>query len=603
MSDADVAESGVRMVIVGRVFPSFMAVVLVLGMMPFPAFAVDEPGEYLVGSAIPDEIIDEDDQADDESVNSISFRPVRAFELVEGVDGHEVIGDDGSVRYVYDVPEFRSGDALTVTYSDGEIVEYVYGCYEFDDEEDEEDEEDEVDEGENGDEGDDGDELECEEDEGDEGDDGYCFASDDEDVLDEDELSCAWKDPVEKWIAGTTYQMVITYCGCSCSVDVELIANPVKSIEFTPKVPYRFLEEGEDYGYWVTAEYGESGDPWFCYFPPNLDEGDQLTVNAWDGTKTVYVVKWRDDEDDYFLVGDGAVVDASGVEFATDQDCAWETGVHQMTVTFMGHSCSVDVEVMKSVSLKNASISFAKGVASFPYEAAAIEPDVIVKIGDDVLVEDVDYEVSYKNNVNVGDKATVKVLGIGVCKDSKSATFKIAPLSLKKAKLTLSKDSFVWNKKVQKPSIKAVGGKKLKSADYEVRYSNPKSSKVGSYAVWVIGKGNCSGASKKATYKILKANPVKIAAKKPVVSFAKLEATDRVVASKKAFAVTGNKGGKVSFKKESGDGGLSVDSNGNVTVAAGSAKGSHVAKVVVSVASKGNVAPVTKSVTLKVTVK
>lgn len=69
-------------------------------------------------------------------------------------------------------------------------------------------------------------------------------------------------------------------------------------------------------------------------------------------------------------------------------------------------------------------------------------------------------------------------------------------------KVVLSKTAFTYNGKVQKPSIKTVDGKRLKSGtDYTVKWSNPSSKNVGSYTLTITGKGNYTGTAK-AKYKI-----------------------------------------------------------------------------------------------------
>ena len=67
---------------------------------------------------------------------------------------------------------------------------------------------------------------------------------------------------------------------------------------------------------------------------------------------------------------------------------------------------------------------------NFTYNGQPLEPDPIVKIGDQMLTKDTDYTVAYDNNVNVGT-ATITVTGIGSYTGiSGSITFTIAPATL-----------------------------------------------------------------------------------------------------------------------------------------------------------------------------
>ena len=69
-------------------------------------------------------------------------------------------------------------------------------------------------------------------------------------------------------------------------------------------------------------------------------------------------------------------------------------------------------------------------------------------------------------------------------------------------KVVLSKTAFTYNGKVQRPSIRTVGGKSLKlGTDYSVKWSNSSSKNVGSYTLTITGKGNYTGTAK-AKYKI-----------------------------------------------------------------------------------------------------
>ena len=79
---------------------------------------------------------------------------------------------------------------------------------------------------------------------------------------------------------------------------------------------------------------------------------------------------------------------------------------------------------------------------------------------------------------------------------------KVAKISIKGAKVVLTKAAFTYNGKVQRPSIKTIGGKKLKvGTDYTIKWSNKSSKNVGPYTVTITGKGKYAGVVK-VTYKI-----------------------------------------------------------------------------------------------------
>lgn len=65
-------------------------------------------------------------------------------------------------------------------------------------------------------------------------------------------------------------------------------------------------------------------------------------------------------------------------------------------------------------------------IAPLTYSKSALTPEPEVMLGNTVLAKDVDYTLSYENNINVGT-ATVKVTGIGKYEGEVTGTFTIEP--------------------------------------------------------------------------------------------------------------------------------------------------------------------------------
>ncbi|MDR1543963.1 MAG: hypothetical protein LBS50_06070 [Prevotellaceae bacterium] len=63
------------------------------------------------------------------------------------------------------------------------------------------------------------------------------------------------------------------------------------------------------------------------------------------------------------------------------------------------------------------------------YRGTPITPDISIKDGTKSLVKEIDYTITYSNNVNVGT-ASVIITGKGNYKDSKSFVFRINPKSM-----------------------------------------------------------------------------------------------------------------------------------------------------------------------------
>jgi hypothetical protein len=86
-------------------------------------------------------------------------------------------------------------------------------------------------------------------------------------------------------------------------------------------------------------------------------------------------------------------------------------------------------------------------IASLTYTGLGITPAPIVKLNGATLKKDVDYNVAYANNKNIG-KATVQITGTGKYTGSLQASFKIVPTKTKITKLTAGKKQLkvAWKK-------------------------------------------------------------------------------------------------------------------------------------------------------------
>lgn len=142
-------------------------------------------------------------------------------------------------------------------------------------------------------------------------------------------------------------------------------------------------------------------------------------------------------------------------------------------------------------------------ISSIPnqiYSGNAIRPAVTVSISNTILIKDVDYSVSYSNNINVG-QATVIVNGMGEYDNfSSRANFTIITKSIAKARVSEIKAQKYTGKAI-KPSLTVTdNGKYLKEGkDYKVYYYN--NTDKGTAYVSIAGIGNYSG-SLKTTFEI-----------------------------------------------------------------------------------------------------
>ena len=92
-------------------------------------------------------------------------------------------------------------------------------------------------------------------------------------------------------------------------------------------------------------------------------------------------------------------------------------------------------------------------------------------------------------------------------------------ISIQDAEVVLSKTTFTYNKRIQKPAIETIGGMTLtEGTDYTAEWSKVSPKNAGEYSVTITGAGNYTGTTE-ATYEIKKAkNPLKVKAKSKVIN-------------------------------------------------------------------------------------
>ncbi len=166
----------------------------------------------------------------------------------------------------------------------------------------------------------------------------------------------------------------------------------------------------------------------------------------------------------------------------------------------------------------------------------------------------------------------------------------------------LSKKSFTYNGKTQKPAVTVkAGSKTLTGADYIVVNKGRKD--AGKGTVKVTLKGNYYGG-KTVTYTINKAkNPLAVTGKTATVKYSKVKnAAQKLVVSK--VIKTAKKGqGTVTYTKKSGNGKITIaKKTGKVTVKKGLKKGTYTVKVKVKAAGTKNYKALTRTVTFKIKV-
>ena len=141
------------------------------------------------------------------------------------------------------------------------------------------------------------------------------------------------------------------------------------------------------------------------------------------------------------------------------------------------------------------------------YTGSPVAPKITVKYNGNVLTAGKDYNITFKNNVNVG-YATYTVTGIKDAGFNGKAelSYRIIPRKMKYVSVKMKSSHLVYSGKIRKPSLKlSYKGIPLKAGtDYTVSKATAKN--VGTGTVEITGKGNFS-EKRTVTYRIVPKTP------------------------------------------------------------------------------------------------
>jgi len=144
-------------------------------------------------------------------------------------------------------------------------------------------------------------------------------------------------------------------------------------------------------------------------------------------------------------------------------------------------------------------------IAAVNYNGSAQAPKPVVTYQGLRLEEGIDYNLSYKNNVDPGT-ATVTLTGIGAYKGTKSATFTIVKTKMNLAGASVAKvtDRTYTGQAIKPtPDVTYQGTKLTAGTDFTFSYDN--NVNAGTASLTITGKGNYTG-SKTVSFKIVPAD-------------------------------------------------------------------------------------------------
>lgn len=187
-------------------------------------------------------------------------------------------------------------------------------------------------------------------------------------------------------------------------------------------------------------------------------------------------------------------VTIEGLMFGTDYEVVYANNVNvgeaTVTITGKGNYTGTVIKTFTIVAIQFSGMELPENLLEYTtiqYDGTEKEPEVAI----DGLVEGIDYEVEYSDNVNEGE-ATVTITGKGNYSGTIIKTFIITAIQLSEMELSenlLEYDRVEYDGSEKKPQVTIEG--LVLGTDYDVSYSN--NITIGEAMVTITGKGNYTG--------------------------------------------------------------------------------------------------------------
>lgn len=199
----------------------------------------------------------------------------------------------------------------------------------------------------------------------------------------------------------------------------------------------------------------------------------------------------------------GSTLD-EGVDYTYSYSNNKDVGTGVITIAGLG---VFDGKLTKTFTITKRSFDsglFVATIANVKYSKRTHEykPAPIVVYGDDKLIPDVDYSLSYSDNDGTKEDASVTITGINNFEGSRTLDFKILKETVASSKfsITLSSKKYTYDGTEKCPDVTVkYGGDPVDAEDYEVVYYD--NIDAGYARVCIVGMGQFSG-TKEIKYKI-----------------------------------------------------------------------------------------------------
>lgn len=199
----------------------------------------------------------------------------------------------------------------------------------------------------------------------------------------------------------------------------------------------------------------------------------------------------------YINEADSIITLKEGTDYTATYTDNVNQGTATVTIEFTGNYTGNCIIQFKIVARSAENLTF-EAIEPVAYTGEALMPKPVIKNGNLLLVEGTDYELSYSNNIKVGDEtAVITAIFKGNYYGTKEILFTILPRDAKDCtvEFVVQNQVYSYNGQVIKPEVIVKYGDKLlvEDTDYTVVYNYDKN--VGIKKVQVDFKGNYSGRS------------------------------------------------------------------------------------------------------------
>ena len=303
--------------------------------------------------------------------------------------------------------------------------------------------------------------------------------------------------------------VTVAFMGLTCEVEVTVGDGAVTSLQFVPAKNLKLVKNVD--GEFVTIEVPNIDEPdsheeevfYYTYEDKIFAKGNKIIINR----NETFEYKTVDGYTDFHNSFGESLTSKYGAEVILSDDQKnhpWTLGSDNIvTLSFRNQSCEVCFTIIEKIDINLAKAS----VNSVTYTGSKRKPDILLTYDGEEIERYSDYDVTYKNNLNIGT-ATAVISGFQHFTGTKTINFKIkGDLSKAATKVSVSAipdKTYTGSVIKPEPTVKAIGtsGKVVtlkKGTDYTLSYSANKN--VGKATVTIKGKGNYTG-TKKVTFKI-----------------------------------------------------------------------------------------------------